>query len=411
MGNLVKKPSSSSLSSHSQGMKTPSAKTEANISYPNPYLVDSHKPTSHDKKHVSSYKVDAMGNLIPANKSPQVPSAAKKVVNQSPIHRKFDVMGNLIVKPTPANAATPVKVDVLGNIIPTHNHSHKNLHSHKSSTTKLRGEKHLNSKSSQPQLLHRDLSSASGVSNSPKKNTFDSPQSSSRKSLKASPSEEKSSRSSSSNVLVSPSISSHNKPEIQGQDTPTQSVLATTAMSKESTIVETPTIASIKEESPSHTREVDHANSFESNSSKTVPLTVAEEKEPSSQSQIPPDESTSGAVIPIMQSFDGFDGFDGNSIVSSTDASYLSDSLASLSSTGSKRAPKDREKEKEYSQLKRELRKWKADFVMVHGRDPEAKDFPIIEDVIKEKISRKNQLAKELEGTRRKKTGKNSADN
>jgi hypothetical protein len=69
-----------------------------------------------------------------------------------------------------------------------------------------------------------------------------------------------------------------------------------------------------------------------------------------------------------------------------------------------------KEKEKEYSQLKRELRKWKADFIAAMGREPVASDFPDIEQDVKLKIARKNQLSKDLDGLRSKKSKKDTSE-
>mmetsp|Transcript_21302 Transcript_21302/g.29505 ORF Transcript_21302/g.29505 Transcript_21302/m.29505 type:complete len:344 (+) Transcript_21302:1119-2150(+) len=69
-----------------------------------------------------------------------------------------------------------------------------------------------------------------------------------------------------------------------------------------------------------------------------------------------------------------------------------------------------KEKEKEYSHLKRELRKWKADFIAAMGRDPVASDFPDIDQDVKLKIARKNQLSKELDGLRSKKPKKEATE-
>jgi hypothetical protein len=93
---------------------------------------------------------------------------------------------------------------------------------------------------------------------------------------------------------------------------------------------------------------------------------------------------------------DAFGSLDGSSIVSTSDT----ESLASISTGASSSYPK----EKEYKQLKKDLRKWKAEFSASYGRDPVASDFPNIDNEIKEKISRKNQLSKELEDSRAKRS-------
>jgi len=76
----------------------------------------------------------------------------------------------------------------------------------------------------------------------------------------------------------------------------------------------------------------------------------------------------------------------------------------------SSNAATTKEKEKEYSHLKRELRKWKADFIAAMGRDPVASDFPDIDQDVKLKIARKNQLSKELDGLRSKKPKKEATE-
>jgi hypothetical protein len=50
----------------------------------------------------------------------------------------------------------------------------------------------------------------------------------------------------------------------------------------------------------------------------------------------------------------------------------------------------------EYNQLKKDLKKWKAEFVAANGREPTVADFNDLDHALKVKIARKNQLKKIL---------------
>ena len=371
MGNLVREKKQSPVPS------TSSAKLRKS-----PYVSDTSAVV---KKPVSAYKTDSMGNLIPSpqakgtssspsqvvrkfdvmgnliqtstsSKSPQ--SNSRKGVSSSPSHsgRQFDVMGNLIVKPTAKN-----DTDALGNS----NRSSKTLAKNKSSSTKLKEkeEKPLSSKKSQVQIssessLSRSSSTASARQQALKALSLKSPSLSSSMDL---------------NDQISAKVISSILPVLPSNQ-PSASPLRETSIP-----ASIPMVEDMFEISP----KLDY-------SPVNFPISSQEDSSKSVTTETVP--SAMDINLSSIREEDGFGSLDGSSIVSTSDT----ESLASMSTGASSAVPK----EKEYKQLKKDLRKWKAEFVASYGRDPVASDFPNIDNEIKEKISRKNLLSKEIQEAR-----------
>ena len=355
-----------------------------------PYVND---PVVVAKKPVSAYKTDSMGNLIPTNKSSQQAKSASSSPSQ--VVSKFDVMGNLIpssssskspqsnsrkgISNSPSQTTAKPIANVknedfsAGSMSTTNRTSTKSLTKAKSSSTKLKekekekekekDELSLSSKRSPVQVstdsaLSRS-SSVSSSSGSPRQQTQKAVSTKAPHQFSSSDLNDKTT----SKVTNTASMPSPNNQVVSSK--PKENVIHAQVSPKvDDSSVQSP-IGSQEDTFYSGIREA---------------------------AQSPPVDISLSSI----REEDAFGSLDGSSIVSTSDT----ESLASISTGASSSYPK----EKEYKQLKKDLRKWKAEFSASYGRDPVASDFPNIDNEIKEKISRKNQLSKELEDSRAKRS-------